>query len=94
MRDASPNIIRVIMSRRIRVAGNVACMIQMRNAYDILVRRPEGKRPLGRSKRRREDNIRMDLRDIGWNIVNWIHLAQGRDQWQALLNTVMKLQVP
>jgi hypothetical protein len=68
-------------------------MYQMRNAYKTLVGEPEGNRPLGRVRRRWEDNIRMDLTEIGWEGVNWMHLDQGRDQWQALVNTVMNLQL-
>jgi hypothetical protein len=64
-------------------------MGEMRNAYSILVGKPEGKRPLGRPRHRSENNIRMVLREIGWEGVNWIYLAQVRDQWQALVNTVM-----
>jgi hypothetical protein len=60
----------------------------------ILVEKPEGKGPRGRHRHRWEDNIRMDLREIGWEDVNWIHLAQNRDWWQALVNTVMSVQVP
>jgi hypothetical protein len=59
-----------------------------------LVRKPERKRPLGRPRRRWEDNIGMDFREIGWEGVDWSHLAQDRDQWQALVNTVMNLRVP
>jgi len=66
----------------------------MRNAYKILVGKPEGKRPLGRPRRRWEDNIRMDLREIGWEVVYWIHLAQDRDQGRVVVNTVMNLGVP
>jgi hypothetical protein len=77
-----------------RWAGNVARMGQKRNAYRILVRKSEGKRPLGRPIRRWEDNIRMDLREIGWGGMDWIDLAQDRDQWRALVNTVMNLRVP
>jgi hypothetical protein len=65
-----------------------------RNAYRILVGKPEGKRPLGRPKRRWVDNIRMDLGEIGWDGVDWADLAQDRDQWRALVNTVMNLRVP
>jgi hypothetical protein len=65
-----------------------------RNAYGILVRKFEGRRPLGRPSHRWVDNIKMDLRDIGWNGTDWIDLAQDRDQWRALVNTVMNLQVP
>jgi hypothetical protein len=66
----------------------------MRNAYKILVGKPEGRIPLGRSRHRWENNIRMDLREIRWEGVDWIHLAQDRDQWRAVVNTVMNLQVP
>jgi hypothetical protein len=66
----------------------------MRNKHKILVGKPEGKRPLGRPRRRWEHNIRMDLTEIEWDGVDWIHLAQGRDQWRALVNTVMNLRVP
>jgi hypothetical protein len=65
-----------------------------RGAYRVLVGRPEGKRPLGRSRHRWEDNIKMDLREIGINGANWIRLAQDRVQWQAFVNTVMNLWVP
>jgi hypothetical protein len=65
-----------------------------RNAYRILVGKPVGKRPLGRPRRRWVDNIKMDHIEIGWNGMNWIVLAQYRDQWWALVNTVMNLRVP
>jgi hypothetical protein len=65
-----------------------------RNAYRILVGKPEGKRLLGRPRRRWEENIKMDLRDIGWVGMDWIDLAQDRDQWRALVSTVMNLRVP
>jgi hypothetical protein len=64
------------------------------NAYRILVGKPEGKRPLGRPRRRWVDNIKMALREIGWDGVGWIDLAQDRDQWRALVSTVMNLRVP
>jgi hypothetical protein len=64
------------------------------NAYRILVGKPEGKRPLGRGRPRWEDNIKMDLREIGWGGMDWIDLAQDRDQWRALVNTVINLRVP
>jgi hypothetical protein len=64
------------------------------NAYRILVGNPEGKRALGRSRRRWVDNIKVDLREIGWDCMNWINLAQGRSLWTALVNTVMNLRVP
>jgi hypothetical protein len=69
-------------------------MGEMRNAYGVLVGKPEGKRPLGRPRRRGEDNIRMYLRETGWKGVEWMHMAQDRDQWRAFVNTVMKLRVP
>jgi hypothetical protein len=91
-----PSIIRIIKSRRMRWAGHVARMREKRNAYRILVGNPEGKRPLGRHRRRCEDNIKMDLREmrIGWGGMDWIDRAQDRDQWRALGNTVMNLRVP
>jgi hypothetical protein len=69
-------------------------MGETRNAYRMLVGKPEGKRPLGRPRRRWVDNITIDLRETGWDGTNWIDLAQGRDQWRALVNTVMNLRVP
>jgi hypothetical protein len=69
-------------------------MGETRNAYRILVGKPEGKRPLGRPRRRWVDNIKRDLREIGWDGRDWIELAQDRDQWRALVNTVMNLRVP
>jgi hypothetical protein len=69
-------------------------MGETRNAYRILVRNPEGKRPLGRPRLRWVDNIKMDLEEIGWDDRDWIKLAQDRDQWRALVNTVMNLRVP
>jgi hypothetical protein len=65
-----------------------------RNAYRILVRKPEGKRPLGRPRRTWVDNIKIDLREIGWCWMDWIDLAQNRDQWRAFVVTVMNLRVP
>jgi hypothetical protein len=88
---ASQNIIGVIKPRRIW-AGHVARMVEMRNAYSILVRKPEGKRPAGRPRHRWED-IRMNLREVGWEDVDWIHLAQDRDKWQDFVNVVMYLRV-
>jgi hypothetical protein len=75
-----------------RWAGHVARMGEKRNPYRILVGMPEGKRPLGRPKRRWEDNIRMELREIGWGGMDWIDPAQDRDQWRALVHTVMNLR--
>jgi hypothetical protein len=69
-------------------------MGEPRNAYRILVGKPEGKRPLGRPRRKWLDIIKMDLGEIGWDGVDWMELAQDRDQWRALVNTVMNLRVP
>jgi hypothetical protein len=91
---SSPNIVRVIKSRRMRWAGQVARMGEGRGAYRALVGRPEGKRPLGRPRRRWEDNIKMDLREIGIDGANCIQLAQGRVQLRAFVNTVMNLRIP
>jgi hypothetical protein len=77
-----------------RWAGHVAGMGEKRNAYRILVGMPEGKRPLGRPRRRWMDNIKMDLREIGGDGVDWIDMAQERDQWRALVKTVLNLRVP
>jgi hypothetical protein len=90
---SSPNIIRMIKSRRMRWTWHVARMGEKKNAYRILMGKPEGKRPQGRPRRRLEDNIKMDLRDIGWNGMDWIELAQNRDQLRTLVNTVMNLRV-
>jgi hypothetical protein len=91
---SSPNIIRMIKSRTMRWAGHVGRMGETRNAYRILVGKPEGKRPPGRPRRRWVDNIKMDLREIGWAGVDWIELVHDRGQWRALVNTVMNLRVP
>jgi hypothetical protein len=77
-----------------RWAGHVARIREKRNAYRNLVGKPEGKRPLGRPRRRWEDNIRMYLREIKWGGMDWVDLARDRDQWRALVNTVMNLRVP
>jgi hypothetical protein len=91
---SSPSIIRMMKSRRMRWTGHVAGMGEKRNAYRILVGKPEGKRPLGRPRLRWVDNIKIDLRETGWDGLDWIDLAQDRDQWRALVNTVMNLRVP
>jgi hypothetical protein len=90
---SSPNIIREIKSRRMRWVGHVARMGEGRGAYRILVGRPEGRRPLGRPRRRWEDDIKMDLQEVGWEDVDWIDMAQDRDRWRAVVNAVMNLRV-
>jgi hypothetical protein len=90
---SSPSIVRVIKARRMRWAGHVARMGEVRGPY-ILVGRPEGRRPLGRPRRRWEDNIKMDLGEVGFGDVDWMHWAQVRDRWRALVDTVMNLRVP
>jgi hypothetical protein len=92
--SSSPSIIRIIKGRRMRWAGHVARMGGKRNAYRLLVGKPEGRRPLGRPRRRRLDNIRMDLVEVGWGDVDWIGLAQDRDRWRALVNSVLNLRGP
>jgi len=91
---ASPNIVRVIKSRRMRWAGHVACMGEEREAYNFLVGKPEGKRPMGRPRRRWVNNIGMDLQEVGCGYVDWIGLAQDRDRWWTLVSAVMNLRVP
>jgi hypothetical protein len=90
---SSPDIIRQIQSRRMRLAGHVARMGEGRNVYRVLVGKPEGKRLLERPRRRWEDGIKMAFREIGWRGVEWIHVAQDRDRWRALVNAVMNPQV-
>ena len=85
---------RVIKSRRMRRAGHVARMGVERGAYRVLVGKPEGKRPLGRPRRRWVANIRMDLQEVGCGYVDWIGLAQDRDRWRTLVSAVMNLRVP
>jgi hypothetical protein len=89
-----PSIIRMINSRRMRWAGHVARMGAKRKSCRLLVGMPEGKNPLGRPRRRWVNNIKMDLREIGWCGVDWFDLAQNRDQRRALVNTVMNFRVP
>ena len=91
---SSPNITRNLKSRRLRWAGHVARIEQSRNADRVLVGKLEGKRPLGRPRRRWEDNIKMDLREVRCDPGEWIYLAEDRDQWRAYVRAVMNLRVP
>jgi hypothetical protein len=91
---SSPSIVRVIRARRMRWAGHVAYMGEVRGASNILVVRSEGRRPLGRPKLRWEDNIKMDRGEVVFWDVDWIRLAQDRDRWRTLVNTAVNLQVP
>ena len=90
----SPNIVRVTKSRRLRWAGHVARMEEGRSAFKMLTSIPTGKRPLGRPRRRWEDNIRMDLKEIGINTRNWFDPALDRDYWRAFVNAALNLRVP
>ena len=91
---SSLNIVRVIKSRRMRWAGHMARMGEGRGVYRVLVGKSEGKRPLGRPRRRWEDNIRMKLQEVGLGYGDWIELAQDRDRWRALVSAVRNLRVP
>ena len=91
---SSPNIVRAIKSRRMRWAGHVARMEEGRGVHKVLVGKPDGKRPLGRPRRRWEDNIEMDLQEVGRGCGDWMGLAQDRDRWWALVSTVMNFGVP
>ena len=90
----SPNIVRVIKSRRMRWAEHVARMEEGRGVHKVLVGKPEGKRPLGRPRRRWDDNIKMNLDDVGRGCGDWMELAQDRDSWRALVSAVMNFRVP
>jgi hypothetical protein len=90
---SSPSISKIIKSRKIRSAGHIARIGEKRNVYRLLVGKPEGKRPLGRTRRRWVDNIRMNLGEMGWGDVDWIGLAKDRNRWRALVNSVLNLRV-
>ena len=90
----SPNIVQVIKSRRMRWAGHVARTGEVRGVCRALVGKPEGRRTLGRPRRRWVDNIRMDLQEVGCEYMDWIGLAQDRDRWRTLVSAVMNLRVP
>jgi hypothetical protein len=89
-----PNIVQVVKSRQMRWAEHVARMGKDRGMYRVLVGKPEGKRLLGRPRRRWEDNIKMDLQEVGGGGGNWIELAQDRDRWRALVGTMRDFRVP
>ena len=91
---SSLNIVRVIKSRIMRWAGHVARMGEERGVYRVLVGKPEGRRPLGRPRRRWVDNIRMDLQEVECGYMDWIGLAQNGDRWRTLVSAVMNLRVP
>ena len=91
---ASPNIVRVIESRRMRWSGHVARMEEGRGLHKVLVGKPEGKRPLGIPRRRWEDNIKMDIEEVGRGCGYWMEMAEDRDRWRALVSTVMNFRVP
>ena len=90
----SPNIVRVIKSRRMKWTGHVARMVEERGVYRVLVGKPEGRRPLGRSGRRWVNNITMYPQEVGCRHVDWIGLTQDRDRWRTLVSAVMNLRVP
>jgi len=91
---SSPNIVRVIKSRKMRWTGHVARMDEERGVYRVLVRKLEGRRPLGRPRRRWVDNIRMDLQEVGCWYMDWIGLAQDRDRWRTFVSAVMNPRAP
>jgi hypothetical protein len=86
--------VRVVKSRRMRWSGHVARMGEESAVHRMLVRKPEGKRPLGRPRRRWEDNIKMDVQQVGGGHGDWMELAQDRDGWRAIVSTVKNLRVP
>jgi len=90
----SPNIFRVVKSKRMRWAGHVVLMGERRGVYRVLVGKPKGMRPHGKPRRRWEDNIKINLQEVGCGGMEWIELAQDRDRWRAHVNVVMNLRVP
>jgi hypothetical protein len=92
--QSSPNIVRVIKSRRMGWEGHVVCIRERKGVYRVLVGKPERKRPLGRPKPEWECNIKMDLQEVGFGCMDWIELTQDRGRWRALVNVAMNLRVP
>jgi hypothetical protein len=90
----SPNVDRVVKARRLKWVGHVARMEEGRSAFKILTSELTGKRPFGRPRRRWEDNIRIDIQEIGINMRNWVGSSQDRDYWRALVNSALNLRVP
>ena len=91
---SSPIIVRFMKPRRMRQAGHIARMEERRSLYRILVGKPGGKRPLRRPRCRWQDNIKMDLQEVGCGVMYWIELAQYRDRWRALVGAVVNLRIP
>ena len=89
-----PNIVQVVKSKRMRWAGHVTLVGEGRGVHRVLVGKPEGKRRLGRPRRRWKDNIKMDLQEVGGDCGDWMELAQDRDRWRELVSTVMNFRVP
>jgi hypothetical protein len=90
----SPSIIRMIKLKRMRLPGNIARMKAKPNAYRVLVENAEGEIPLRRPRRRWEENNKLNIKEIRWGGADWIHVSQNRDNWMALVSTVMNLRVP
>jgi hypothetical protein len=91
---ASPNIIRINKSWRVRWSGHVVCTGEKRNTYRVLMKKPKRKRSLGRRRYKWEGDVKMDLREIEWSGVDWNNLAQDNDQWRAFVNKVTNFRVP